>query len=340
MNQNSLISISVVNYNGEVFLPAFFASLFKQTYSNFEVIFVDNNSSDGSIDYVKKNFPQVKVIENKDNSGYAEGNNIGLRHSKGDYILILNNDTILKEDLIEKLLQAFSEIPNLGAVQPMVHLMNTPEKLDACGSFWTSTGFNYHYGIYKSADLPLYNKSFPVYGIKGMCMMIPREAIEKVGLFDADFWCYFEETDFCHRLLLAGYECWYYPKTYILHYLGGSSKKKKSSFIQFHSFKNRLCSYLKNLGPVELMKTLPVYFVFNIVWSVAFLLRLDFENFLVVYKAFWWNITHFSDTMGKRRDIQSSIRKRTDKEIFQKVRKNPRWSYYWYLMRGLESYSD
>lgn len=340
MDKEPLVSVSIVNYNGRRFLPEFFDSLFKQTYKNFEAIFVDNNSADDSIEYVKHNYPQVKIIENKDNSGYAEGNNIGYSHSQGEFILVINNDTILKEDLIEKMLQAFDEIPNLGTVQPMVRLMNEKEKLDACGSFWTNTGFNYHYGIYKKADFPIYNHSFPVYSIKGMCMMIPRKVIEKVGLFDPDFWCYFEETDFCHRLWLAGYECWYYPKSYIYHFLGGTSTKKPQNVIQFHSFKNRLCSYLKNLGSMEMIKVLPVYFLFNFIWSIAFLLKLDIKNFFVVYRAIWWNVVHFGETMAKRKEIQEEMRKISDREIFSKVRRNPRPSYYLYLLKGLENYID
>lgn len=340
MEKEPLVSVSVVNYNGKKFLPDFFDSLYKQTYRNFEVIFVDNNSTDDSVEYVRANFPQVKIVESKDNSGYAEGNNIGFRHSNGEYILIMNNDTILKEDLIEKLVHAFSEIPNLGTVQPMVRLMNDRDKLDACGSYWTNTGFNYHYGIYKKADLPIYNRSFPVYSIKGMCMMVPRRVIEKVGLFDPDFWCYFEETDFCHRLWLAGYECWYYPKTFIYHHMGGTSNKKPSSFIQFHSFKNRLCSYLKNLGPLEMAKILLVYFLFNIAWSLAFLLRFDFQNFFVVYRALWWNATHFSETMKKRERIQTEMRKVRDENFLSRVRRNPGISYYLYLFRGLQHYND
>lgn len=337
---NPLVSILVVNYNGRDFLPEFFDSLYKQTHKNFEVIFIDNNSQDASLAYVREHFPKIRVIENKDNSGYAEGNNIGFQYAQGEYVLVMNNDTILKEDLIETLLQAFVEHPQAGVVQPMVRLMNDQEKLDACGSFWTNTGFNYHVGIYKSADLPLYNQSFSVYSVKGMCMLIPRRVIDEVGLFDPDFWCYFEETDFCHRLLLAGYECWYYPKTHIFHHLGGSSKKKKSSLIQFHSFKNRLCSYLKNLGHWEMLKILPIYFVMNVLWSAAFLLRLDIENFLVVYKALWWNMVHLPETMKKRKYIQTVIRKKTDREVFKKVRKNPKISYYYYLTSGLEKYKD
>ena len=340
MIKNGLISIIVTNYNGLNFLDDFFNSVFNQTYKNIEVIMVDNNSSDESISFTRKKFPQVKIIENRENSGYAGGNNLGLKEATGEYIAISNNDTVLQPDLLEKLIKSYDEIPNLGAVQPMFRLMQDKEKLDACGSFWTSTGFNYHYGIYKKVDLEKYKKNFPVYSLKGVFMLIPKKVIEEVGLFDDDFWCYFEETDFCHRVWLAGYECWYYPKSYLYHHMGGTRLKKAEAFVQFHSFKNRLCSYIKNLGFIEMAKVLPIYLFFNILWSVAHLLKLNLGGFFVIYKAIWWNVINFKNTLNKRRNIQRDIRKKTDQEIFSKTRKNPRLSYYFYLLRGLKNYED
>ena len=340
MIEKGLISIIVTNYNGLNFLNDFFNSVFDQSYKNIEVIMVDNNSSDESVVFARKNFPQVKVIENKENSGYAGGNNLGVKEARGEYIAIANNDTVLQLDLLEKLIKAYNEIPNLGAVQPMFRLMQDKEKLDACGSFWTNTGFNYHYGIYKKASLEKYNKNFPIYSLKGVFMLIPRKVIDEVGLFDDDFWCYFEETDFCHRVWLAGYECWYYPKSYLYHHMGGTRLKKAEAFVQFHSFKNRLGSYLKNLGSLEMIKILPVYLFFNIMWSMAYLVKLNFEGFLVVYKAIWWNVINLKKTSNKRKKIQKNIRKKRDKEIFSKTRKNPKLSYYFYLLRGLQNYED
>lgn len=340
MIQEGLVSIIVVNYNGLGFLGSFFKSVFQQTYQKFEVIMVDNNSRDASVEFVRKNFPQVKITKNKKNSGYAGGNNLGLKESRGEYVVITNNDVVLEKDLLEKLLGAYREIPNLGAVQPMCKLMQDRKKLDACGSFWTDTGFNYHYGIYKDINLPIYNENFPVYSLKGVFMLIPRYIINKVGLFDDDFWCYFEETDFCHRVWLSGYECWYYPKSFLYHHVGGTSTKKPGFMVQYHSFKNRLCSYLKNLGAWEMIKILPVYFVMNFIWSIGYLLKWEWQNFLVVYRAIWWNIANLRRTMKKRKHVQDDIRKKTDEEFFSCVRKNPRISYYLYLLRGLEKYED
>jgi GT2 family glycosyltransferase len=339
-NDGKMVSVIFANYNGLGFLKDFLDSIYRQTHKNFEIIMVDNDSRDESVKFVGENYPEVKIIENKKNSGYAGGNNIGFKASRGEFIAIVNNDIVVKEDLLEKLLDAYDEIPNLGAVQPKVELANSLGKMDSCGSFWTNTGLNYHYGIYKDTSLPIYNKKFPIYSLKGVFMLIPRKVIEKVGLFDDDYWCYFEETDFCHRVWLSGLECWYYPTPSVLHRLAGTSSTKPGHYVQFHSFKNRLCSYLKNLGGWEMIKVLPVYFFMNFCWSIGYLAKLEWRNFLVVYKALWWNIENFSKTLKKRKHIQKNIRKKTDREIFSKTRRNPRLSYYFYLLKGLENYKD
>jgi GT2 family glycosyltransferase len=339
--KSPLISLQIVNYNGLEFLDDCFKSIYSQTYKNIEVIMVDNNSSDKSIEFTKKNYPKVKIVKSKNNSGFAGGHNLAYKYTKGEYVMIINNDIILQKDLIEKLLQAYKEIPKLGAVQPMYKLIKDKKSLDACGSFWTDTGFNYHYGIYKDSSLKKYHKSFPIYSLKGVCMLIPRKVIEKVGLFDDDFWCYFEETDFCHRVWLAGYECWYYPKSFLYHVLSGTRSKKSEAFIQFHSFKNRLCSYTKNLSVIEYIKVIPIYLFLNVVFSViAYLLKGRFDCFASIYKAMWWNITHLKSTLKKRQYIQKNIRIKSDKEIFSIVRRNPRLEYYYYLSKGLENYED
>lgn len=340
MSKRKLVSIIIVNYNGLRFLEDCFKSILGQTYKNIEIIMVDNGSFDGSVGFTRKNFPQVKVILSKKNLGYAGGNNLGLKKCKGEYIMILNNDVYLQEDLVEKLLEAHEKIPHLGAAQPMVKLMNDKGNLDACGSFWTNTGFNYHYGIYKNANLPIYNKAFPVYSLKGVCMLIPRKIIDRVGLFDEDFWCYFEETDFCHRVWLAGFECWYYPEAFLYHYMGGTRLKKAEAFVQFHSFKNRLCSYLKNLGRRELLKILPIYFILNVSWSISYLLKANFNGFVMIYKAIRWNVRNLRSTLQKRELVQKTIRRKTDNEIFSKVKRNPRISYYFYLLTSLKNYAD
>lgn len=334
-----LISIILVNWNGKKWLEQCLPTLGKQTYKNFEVILVDNGSRDNSIDFVRKNFPKVKIIKSKDNLGFAGGNNLGLKKAKGELILLLNSDTKVPKDYLEKFIKAFDEIPNLASAQSKIRLMFEPNKLDSCGAFWTSTSFLYHFGNGKNQNLPKYNQSFSVFTNKGASMLISKKVIDEIDLFDEDFWNYYEETDFCHRAWLAGYECWYYPQTEIRHAMGVTTFKFTSANIQFHNFKNKLLSFLKNFEKRTLVTVIPMFIILNIGISVVWLLQGRFGNSIALYRAFWWNIVHIPETLKKRSKVQK-LRKRSDREIFKIVKKNPRLSYYKYLFGGLAGYED
>ncbi len=171
-------------------------------------------------------------------------------------------------------------------------------------------------------------------------MMIPKAVIDTVGLFDNDFWCYFEETDFCHRVWLAGFECWYHPTSYLYHFLSGTRLKESEAFIQYHSFKNRLCSYIKNLGFIEGVKVIPVYLGFTILCSIVYLIKGNFGCFVSVYKAFWWNVINIKSTLKKRSNIQRNIRKLPDNTFLPRITRNPRLVYYYRLVTGLKDYKD
>lgn len=335
----NLISIVIVNYNGKKWLKKLLDSLCGQTYKNFEIIFVDNGSSDNSIEYVKTNYSNVQIVVSKENRGFAGGNTLGLKYAHGEYILLLNNDTWAERDCLAKFIEAFKEIPNLGSVQSKIILMNEPDRLDVCGSYWTDSSFLYHYGYRKDQSKKKYNIPMPFFSNKGVSMMVKKEVIEKVGFLDNDFWSYYEETDLCNRLWLAGYECWYYPKAVVYHAMGGTSLTFPNSYIQFHNFKNKLLSFLKNFEVSTLVKIVPRYLLLNIILSIYWLLCGKLGNFVSLYRAIWWNIVHLRQTLKKRQVVQS-FRKRKDTEIFEKVKKNPKLKYYYYLLTGLKKYEE
>lgn len=337
---NKLISVIIVNWNGEKWLSKCLSSISKQDYKQFEIIFVDNGSTDNSVSYVKKNFPKVKVILNKENLGFAGGNNVGYKHAKGEYIFLLNNDTWVEKDFLKKTISAFDKIPRLGSVQPKIVLMNDPQKLDAVGSYWTDSSFLYYYGFGKNSQEKKYNKNMPFFSNKGAAMLFKKELVDKIGLFDDDFWCYYEETDFCHRVWLAGYECWYYPEAVVHHAMGGTSLRFDSSFVQFHNFKNKLLSFLKNFEVKNLITILPIYILLNILISFVWLFQGKYKHFLALYRSIGWNISHMQETMQKRKTVQL-LRKKSDGEIFKVTRQNPRLQYYLYLLKGkLEKFAD
>jgi len=334
-----LISVIIVNHNGKEWLKACLGSVFSQDYPSFEVILIDNASDDESVSFTQAHFPKVKIISEKTNHGFAQGNNIGFAHAKGEYIFLLNNDTVVEKNCLTKLKQAFVEIPKLGIVQPKIILLDEPELLDQVGSYWTNTTYLYHFGFRKPHHLAIYNHSRQVFSSMGAAIMISREVIEKVGLFDARFWCYYEETDFCHRAWMLGYESWYYPHTVVLHSKGATSTSFRRSFVIFHSYKNKLRSFIKNFEVKNLIPILPTFFLLSLSLESYLLLTTgSWQTFRGFWSSLFWNVANIRETLAERKIIQTT-RRVSDKEILSKVTKNPRFSYY-NLAIGPAKYQD
>lgn len=334
------VSIILVNYNGRVWLPGCLESLRQQQWPDYEIILVDNASTDDSRQFVRAEYPEVKLILSDTNRGFAGGNNLGLQQASGEYILLLNTDTIVTVDFLPKLLEAFTVIPHLGCVQPKLLFMHEPHKLDSCGSYFTATGFLQHIGNQQPANTPEFNQPLPVFSVKGACMMFRRDILEKTGgLFDEDYWCYFEETDFCWRVWLAGYECWYYPKAVIQHAMGGSSGYFiANDFVQYHSLKNRLVTYLKNLSPRKLLIVLPFHLAINWVLSGITLLSGQWRNTFVFYRALWYTIVHLPSILRKRRTVQCTIRRRVDDGFLRQVSRSVGLRDLWHRLIGFIHY--
>jgi hypothetical protein len=340
-NKDPLVTIIIVSWNGLLYLKKTLPSIQRIKYNKFETILVDNHSSDGTIDYVSQNFPEVQIVCNQENLGFAEANNIGFRRSRGDLILFCNNDVEVADDFLGKLVDELRKDEKLGGVQPKIVLMNENDKLDSVGGFLTNSGFLFHYGIYKSESDPKYNRRMDIYSAKGACMLFKREVIEKVGLFDKDFFAYFEETDFCHRVWLAGYKIRYIPEAKIYHQMGGTSKDMELAFIQFHSFKNRLNSFLKNLDFKELLKIFLLHlFLINLA-SVFYVISGKVKVAFSLQRAISWNLVNLKKTLHKRKIIQRDIRKVKDSEIIPLIKKSPKLLYYLYLLLAkVERYKD
>jgi len=338
------ISIIVLNWNGKKFLKNCLDSLQKITYSHLEIIVVDNNSTDGSQEFVKTNYQKVILIENKKNYGYAKGNNIGFKASAGDYILILNNDTIVTPNFLVPLIKESENNPTIACLQPQIRLSESKQFLDGVGAFLTFTGFLYHFGYLKDRLQPKYNKKMKIFSAKGACMLLRRKAIEKVGLFDEDFFIFFEETDLCFRLWLAGYCVVYEPKSVIYH-LGGGDTTSSNSYQHekraYMSYKNMLCCYLKNFGTVNLLIVLPIFVFLQVCLAFYYLITMKIKLMIAVFKAFLWNMVNIERTLKKRSIIQHKMRILPDTKVNKEIFLNPGFSYYYYLLMGkLRFYKD
>lgn len=339
-SSTKLVSVIIVNWNGKKWLKNCLDSLLEQTYSNLEILFVDNLSTDDSVNFVKIYYPSVKIIETGSNLGFAGGNNYGYRFVNGEYTYLLNNDTELEQDCIEKLVEYLELHPSVGSLQSKIMLLNDKKILDLVGSYWTRYGFLYYFGHSGSEDLLKYNKRIPVFSNKGASMMLRTSAIEKIGLFDDDFWCYYEETDLCHRLWISGYECWYEPSARMYHANGGTSLSFNNDMIQYHNFKNKLCSFLKCFEVNQLLMTLPLYFLLIILLSLLWLAQGKYRHFVAIHRATLWNMKNLRSTLQKRKIIQE-LRVVSDKTIFRTVGRDPGVKYFTSLFTGtLAKYND
>ena len=226
-----------------------------------------------------------------------------------------------------------------GAVMPKLLMYPQKNLIDSIGAFFLTSGFLYHFGREKDHRQPIYNQPMEIFSAKGACILFKKEVLEKTGLFDKDYFAYFEETDLCQRIWLAGYKVVYTPQAVVYHKGGGASGQMISSYIQFHSFKNRLCTFIKNLSFTNLLKTLPLTLFIYQCASILYLLTGKFGNAWAIQKAIFWNLIHLKETFKKRKFVQNQIRTVTD-EFLPKVTRPVRLSYYYYLFRGLKYYRD
>ena len=319
------VSIIIVNFNQKQFTLNCLKSLGKITYPNYEIIVVDNNSQDGSVESITKMFPDVGQILNKSNSGYVGGNNAGIRQAKGKYLLILNNDTVVTPSFIEPLVEDLKNYPSLGIVQSKIFIMDKPKLLDNVASYLTNTGFLYHIG-YLDVDKSEYQRYRETFAAKGACMLVRKEVL-RLGAFDKEFWCYFEETDLCWRAWVMGYHVAFEPKSIIYHKMGATSTTMRSAFIHYHSFKNRIRTIIKNASLPTLFWMLPIHLTTCVGLVIFFMFAGQISGSLSILKAIGWNIRVFSETWKLRNKVQSK-RKISDTEIFNKVMKNPPLSFY------------
>lgn len=342
---SSLVSIIIVNWNGKENLKECLASLAKISYSPYEIIVVDNGSTDGSVEEIEKRYEDIKILRNKENLGFAEGNNVGYQKSEGKYILFLNNDTIVTPRFLDELVNFLEKNPQVGAVQSKIvfHRPGTVlhGKINSVGSFLIGSGFLFHQGYGKDPDNPKYNHSREIFSVNGACFLVRRKVLEKIGVFDTDYFAYFEESDLSQRIWLAGYKIYYDPNGLIYHKGAQSAQKLPVSFIQYHSFKNRLCTYLKNFSLKNLLKIFLPHLLFCEAASIAYLITGKPSYTFAIQKAIFWNIFNLKKTLQKRRKIQEEIRQTLDDKFILRLSKKVRLSYYRFLSAGrLEDYEE
>jgi GT2 family glycosyltransferase len=215
----ALVSVVIPNFNGMRYLDRCLSSLSQQTYRDFEVIVVDNASSDGSVECLTARFPWVKVIENKVNLGFAAGTNVGIRQSRGDFILTLNNDTSVDCHFIEYLIKPMLD----GSVGSCASKMLFPDgRINSTGICISRSGAAWDRGMFEP-DEGQYDSAEEIFGPCAGAALYRKRMLDDIGLFDEDFFLYMEDVDLAFRAQLAGWRCDYVPSAKVIHLHGGTA---------------------------------------------------------------------------------------------------------------------
>ena len=214
-----LISVIVLNYNGKGFLDGCLSSLASQTYSDFEVIVVDNGSRDGSPEYVKENYPWVRLAKNDENLGFAGGTNVGIRAAKGEFVITLNNDSRADSRFIEELIKPMAD-PEVGVCA--AKMLFPDGRINSAGICISRSGAAWDRGMFEP-DRGQYEFVEEVFGACAGAALYRREMLDEIGLFDEDFFLYLEDVDLAFRARLAGWKCLYVPGARVIHHHGGTA---------------------------------------------------------------------------------------------------------------------
>lgn len=319
-----LISILVLNYNGKQFLKACYDSLLESDYKNFEIVLVDNNSTDDSVAFTKAFFPKVRIIQTGLNGGYSRAYNIAFDQAPGKYFVLLNNDVVVDKNWLEPLVEAAEKDPSIGALQPKIRSLVDEgffEYAGASGGFIDKYGYPFlrgriFYTIEK--DEGQYDDARTLFWTSGAAMFLRAEALKKSGDLDEDFVHHMEEIDLCWRLHLVGYQLKVIPASIIYHYAGATIKA--DSFKKLYwNHRNGVITMVKNLQGKNLKHVLFIRFVLDII-NIFFagIVQFDPKHSYSIIKSHWWLLTHWRFIWQKRKTVQA-MREVDDEAYFSLV---------------------
>ena len=249
------VSVVIPNFNGIAFLDSVLASLEGQTLSNFEVILVDNGSTDGSCSFVTANYPWVHLIELSENFGFCGAVNAGIRAAKAPYVLLLNNDTEVKEDFVEEMLAAIRRHKNAFSCGARMVQYHDRDKLDDVGNYYCALGWSFARGRWK--DIHAYETEDKIFSACAGAAIYRKKIIEKIGYFDEEHFAYLEDTDIGYRARIYGYENWYAPKAIVYHVGSGTSGSRYNQFKTRYSSRNNIYLIYKNMPLLQIILNLP-----------------------------------------------------------------------------------
>jgi GT2 family glycosyltransferase len=310
------ISVIIVTWNGRQHLDDCLTAVAAQQGVDAETVLVDNASADGTVEYVRERFPDVRIVALDSNHGFAGGNNAGVREARGRYVAFLNNDTIADAGWLRALRAGLDEAHRIALVTSRIVYMHDPAIIDSAGDGLTRAGGAFkrlHGGPASAAE-----DSREVFGACGAAFMMPRAVFETVGGFDEDFFASYEDVDLSYRVRLLGYRCRYVADARVRH-LGSATLGRVSSRSVFFAQRNLEWMYLKNTPTSILVRTLPRHLVYAAA-AAAYFARLGLFGTFVRAKAS--ALAGLGQVLRKRAAIQRA-RTASAADIWSQL--EPRW---------------
>ncbi len=259
------IDIVIPNFNGKVFLPACLDSLQKQSYSDFHVIVVDNGSSDGSVEFLHRNYPEVLVLAWDENTGFSAAVNGGIMAGTAPLVFLLNNDTELDEKCLERLITAAELKTDYDFFAAKMLNYHNRSVLDGAGDAFLRGGVGYRIGTMEG-DNEYYSNARQVFGACAGAALYRRDFFDELGLFDEDFFAYLEDVDLNLRANSRGKKCWYVPDARVYHIGSATTGSKINPFTVSLSTRNNLCVLVKNYPLSLLFRFAPAICVYQFFW--------------------------------------------------------------------------
>ena len=245
------VTIVIPNYNGKHFMEPCLSSLSEQTYKDFHILVIDNASSDGSIEYMEENYPDIELIKLQKNYGFSKAVNIGIQHSRTPYVILLNNDTTVDTRYVEEMVKAIEKSPKIFSVSSKMIQMYHPELIDSAGDLYTLLGW----GVCRGCGRPVsnYTKYDEIFTACAGAAIYRRSVFDEIGYFDVNHFAYLEDIDIGYRARIYGYYNMYCPTALVYHVGSGTSGFKYNSFkVKLAALNNLYLNY-KNMPALQLV---------------------------------------------------------------------------------------
>ena len=295
-----MFSIVVVNWNGGALVEECLEALRAQTWRDFEVIVIDNGSTDDSPRRISELFPECRLIRLDRNIGFAAANNRAAAASKGQWLVLLNNDAFARPDWLEKLHEGIRRHPEFAGFASLQLQARRPDLLDGAGDSYHVSGLVWRAG-FGQPFAPPWDEEREIFLACAAAAAYRSDAFRDVGGFDESFFCYVEDVDLSFRMQLRGYRFMYLPSA-VVHHVGSASQGQKSSFARYHGHRNLVWCYLKNMPSALLWRHLPVHLLMNL-WLLGwFSLRGEGGP---IWRAKWDALKGLPRVLRQRREIQA-----------------------------------